>query len=252
MKRKTMLLFILVSFSSIAQETTDQSKEEKTPKNEIGFNTIPLIKIAIGQERIIHNRYNLSYKRVLNDQSALRFSFVLDHFKPAVEPAPFLNDTIFQSPNNSLVTEKEFRSEYFKPHLNIGYERRFGKKKLGFFYGADLTAGYYQKRSFKENYNLKSDTTATGATFWYFDDKLPSYTTQSRSNIMFAGLHSFFGARYPITKRMIITAQVGFDAVLSRDKTTVIENNVESTRTVNSFDFSSPGILSDVSIVYRF
>lgn len=252
MKSKTILLFTLISIGTLAQESTPSINQEKILKNEIGFNTIPIIKLAIGQEQATYNRYSLSYKRVLGEKSALRFSIIVDHLKPNTDPAPYLSDTIFQSPSNSLVTEKEFRANFFKPQLNVGYERRFGKKKLRFYYGADLIAGYYQKKSFKENYNLKNDTTSTGATYWYFDELIPSYTVKSHSEVMFAGFHSFFGARYPITKRVMITAQVGFDAVLSRDKNTVIENNVESTRTIHSFDFSTPGLLGDISIVYRF
>ena len=81
MKKITLL------FAIISSTTYSFSQEEKEPliKNEIGINTIPLIKASIGVDHSKENRYALSYKRVITPKSAIRVTAIVGK----VNPLPF-------------------------------------------------------------------------------------------------------------------------------------------------------------------
>jgi hypothetical protein len=249
MKKITLVLAIIYS------STFSFSQEEKEPliKNEIGINTIPLIKASIGVDHSKENRYALSYKRVITPKSAIRVTAIVGK----VNPLPFnsiqADDTVFQSPTGGLINYKENRPSYFKPQLNIGYERRFGKKNLNFFYGADLIVGGYQKKATREQFNLISDT-LNGGTLWTYQETNPKQIGIKKTNALYGGVNSFFGVRYNFSKHFLVSAQLGVNFTVVQEKTTETDAlNNQKKYTTNQFDFTTgEGFINDISFVYRF
>jgi hypothetical protein len=249
MKKITLLLAIISSATfSISQE-----KKDSLIKNEIGVNTIPLIKASIGVDHSKENRYALSYKRVISPKSALRLTAIIGKVNPLPLNSIEAGDTVFQSPTGGLINYKENRSSYFKPQLNIGYERRFGKKSLNFFYGADLIIGGYQKESTMQQFNLISDT-LNGGTFWTYQESNPNQIGIKKTNALYGGVNSFFGVRYNFSKHFLISAQIGVNLTVVQEKTTETDAfNIQKRYTRNQFDFTTgEGLINDISLVYRF
>jgi hypothetical protein len=195
----------------------------------------------------------LGYKRVITPKSAIRVTAIVGK----VNPLPFnsiqAGDTVFQSSTGGLINYKENRSSYFKPQLNIGYERRFGKKNLNFFYGADLIVGGYQKKTTKEQFNLISDT-INGGTFWTYQETNPTQIGTKKTNALYTGINTFFGVRYNFSKHFLVSAQIGADMTVVQEKITEIDaSNNQNKYTLHKFDFTmGDGFINDISLVYRF
>lgn len=249
MKKITLVLAIISStIYSFSQEGKDS-----LIKNEIGINTIPLIKASIGVDHSNENRYSLAYKRVITAKSAIRVTAII----AKVNPLPFnsiqTGDTVFQSPTGGFINYKENRLSYFKPQLNIGYEQRFGKKNVNYFYGADLIFGGYQKKATKEQFSLISDT-INGGNFWTYQETNPTQMGNKKTNALYMGINTFFGVRYNFSKHFLISAQIGVDMTVVQEKTTEIDAfNNQRKYTTNNFDFTTgDGFINDISLVYRF
>ncbi len=249
MKKITVLLAI------ISSTTLSFSQEEKEPliKNEIGINTIPLIKASIGVDHSKENRYTLGYKRVITPKSAIRVTAIVGKINPLPFNSIQAGDTVFQSSTGGLINYKENRSSYFKPQLNIGYERRFGKKNVNFFYGADLIIGGYQKKTTKEQFNLINDT-LNGGNIWTYQETNPTQMGIKKTNALYGGVNSFFGVRYNFSKHFLVSAQLGVNLTVVQEKTTETDAfNIQKRYTTNNFDFTTgEGFINDMSLVYRF
>lgn len=253
-----LALFAMVASAS-AQEGTDFNSIPKTvasepfKRNEISINTAPVFRMLLGAGSSEATRFSATYKRNLNCKSAFRFSIMADMINQYPHyPNPW-NDAIILETDSVLIKQTTVSPGYVSPHVNIGYERLFGKNKLKWFYGTDLTLGYFKSESYKQNKTLVRDT-AFGQNAWVEVQNVQAdIISRSKTKGYSIGLSPFFGAKFPISKRFSVSAQVGVDMTFKNMEVTETKNGLTNKQRVSTFDFNqSTGILNDISLVYKF
>ncbi|HEY0031216.1 MAG TPA: hypothetical protein VGC65_10690 [Bacteroidia bacterium] len=253
-KRSIAIPLLAATMAASAQEPVKAPANiPDMKKNELSINAVPVFKMLSNTGPSPATRFSFTYKRYLNEKSTLRFSVKADRIDLAANKYNPWNEHILLGDDTVITKERRVSPAYFSPHLNIGYERLFGRNKLKWFYGADLSVGYARSRSFIESKTLIKDTTQ-GAGGW-----IESMTNQSEilstttKKITSLGLSPFFGLKYPLSKRLSVSAQVGVDMVYrNEDRTETTGSTVKKYR-VSSFDFNQDtGFLNDISLIYKF
>ncbi|MBL0329660.1 MAG: hypothetical protein IPP64_09640 [Bacteroidetes bacterium] len=258
MKKSSIVLslFVIVTGAN-AQELTDSTKKStEVPafkRNEISINTAPVFRLLLNSGETQATRFSATYKRNLSCKSALRFSVMADMVRNDTYYPNYWGDAIILQTDTVLIKQTTVTPAYVSPHVNIGYERLFGKHKLKWFYGADVILGYSQSRAYKQNKTLVRDTTL-GPNAWVeaqtFQADIVSKTTTKAYSV---GISPFFGAKYPISKRFSISAQVGADMTFQNKQITETTSASTKNYNVSVFDFNqSTGIINDISLIYKF
>lgn len=253
--KKGSILFSLfiITMNATAQETMSNPSpkpETEFKKNELSINTAPFLRALLNAGNVGVTRFSTTYKRNLNERSALRFSFVAD-FYAYNDHSNFQKELIILRMDSVLVKQKTVSQNYVAPHVNIGFEKLFGKHKLKWFYGADVFVGYSEKRSFKQNTTLRRDTTQ-GPFSWVEDEFNRDIVSKTNVKTISIGLSPFFGAKYPISKRFSISAQVGGDMAYRTNNISEMTSSTHKTSRISEFDFSVPALLNDISLIYKF
>lgn len=250
-------LFVIVTSVS-AQEGTDFTTTptpvlELKKKNEISINTAPLFRALLGAGSSEATRFSATYKRNLTCKSAFRFSIMADMIHRDSYFFSSRNGVIILQTDSIIIKQSSVSPSYVSPHVNIGYERLFGKHKLKWFYGADLTLGYYESRSYKENKTLVRDTSYGPSAWVEVLDTQADIVYLTKTKAYSIGISPFFGAKYPISKRFSISAQVGVDMTYQDQSIAETKSGITKNYRVSTFDFNqSTGILNDISLVYKF
>ena len=216
-------------------------------KNEIGVNVSPILVALVG---LLHNditipqenRLSISYKRILNEKSALRAALGVDNnlrFKSSIS---IINDTTFR---------ERYTFSSTSPFIRLGYERSFGKKKIKWFYGADIVAGTYKGGYSYTNSKSHRDSLANSTQVFYVKTEVEFDNEKG----YLVGISPFFGSKYPLSKRFSISAQLGFNTNFQsgyfiRNATNTSSNEKTKSSSVNMN--ASPGIINDFSIIYKF
>lgn len=258
MKIKMLLSLFVIATSANAQEGID-SKTTPTPvleqkkKNEISINTAPVFRVLFSAGSVEATRFSATYKRNLTCKSAFRFSIMVDKINEnGYYPGPWKDAIILQT-DSVLIKQSTVNPGYVSPHINIGYERLFGKNKLKWFYGADLTLGYYESQSYKQNKTLVRDT-AFGQNAWVEVMNVQAdIVSKTKTKAYAVGISPFFGAKYPISKRFSVSAQVGADMAFQSKEIAETKGVTTSKYHVSAFDFNmNTGIINDISLIYKF
>lgn len=230
-------------------------------KNELGMNVAPFACMAMGAY-IYDAQYSFSFKRIVKGANALRINagvqlFVNDRYLYSSPHTPDNYELVSQSSTSEI---RRYTESVRKPklQLGLGYEWRKGNHRLSRFYGADLIVGRSSVQNTKKDYFMVLDSAGTPSSngpVWVRDpnNTQPSTAFDSRTNSFYLGLAPFYGLRFPITKRLILTAQVGFDMsmAIGNYETEDYANGIHLSGMVTSFDFNMRGI-SDVTLAYRF
>ena len=234
-------------------------------KNELGTNIAPIISSLMGGY-IPNQQYTISYKRIIKGANAIRINaaiqiYVRNNFQTNNPNLPDNYELVSQSANSEVRRYSEDKRDP-KFQLGMGYEWRKGSHRLSRFYGLDLVLGRTSSSYTKKDYFMVLDSTASpsslasGGAAWIIDpnNNQPSTAFDSRTNSLYFGLSPFYGLRYPITKRLIVTAQIGFDATMAIGNYTSDDytNNIHLSGMVTTVDFDSRGVISDVTLAYRF
>ncbi|MCX6296084.1 MAG: hypothetical protein NTX97_08455, partial [Bacteroidetes bacterium] len=67
------------------------------------------------------------------------------------------------------------------------------------------------------------------------------------------GVSPFFGAKFPISKRFSVSAQVGVDMAFQDQNISTTKVSIIDKYRVSVFDFNeNTGFLNDISLVYKF
>jgi len=268
MRKSLMFLFTMImafSIKSFSQQSESLSRVPptflkadstvKVRKNLIGINTVPALVVLMGGISGYENKFSMMFKRLNENRTALRigasYTRILDSdrfmFRQLYE--------IIKETDSTQLREYNFAPYGQRLQLNIGYEFIRGKKKLKRFYGADFVIGYYHSFSGKYRESWFKDTTSVyninGWTPLYHE--APILTERTIDNIFFIGLSPFYGLRYPISNRFLMSVQVGFNGCIGLEK---IKTSGEY---INTFTHSSTipyfflsGIIDDVSLIFRF
>jgi hypothetical protein len=151
-----------------------------------------------------------------------------------------------------LIKQKTVNPGYLSPHINIGYERIFGARKLKWFYGADLSFGYSENETFIQNTEMRRDT-SMNSVIWadWMDHTVVAAKMKTKTTSF--GISPFFGVKYPVSKRFSVSAQVGVDAVCRNQFSSATMPGYFHTGHFITFDFNQDtGFLNDISIIYKF
>ncbi len=264
MTKKTvwaLLVALAMTGASFSQENPaqDSSTAEKTKRNEIGVNIAPFVSGIMGASTY-SPKFSVLYKRVIKEKNAFRVS------------ASFQPDSYYNVGENygiiSYTDSTQLRRYYMnddrgKLQANAGYEWRRGKKRIKYFWGADLIGGYHKQFSWisDQYYKLEKNypyptTTGTDTLYHYTidTDKPGMIVKTEETQYYYVGLSPFAGLTCPLTKRFILSAQIGFDAYMAFGKYRVDDhaNSIYSTSDITMFEFNMPGLVNEVSLNYRF
>jgi hypothetical protein len=256
MKKKLILMSVLACVANLNAQTTAADSKKDNPdfkKNEISINTAPIFRQLSVNNSSDATRFSAAYKRYLNESSALRFSIVVDFINNEAFSHGFPDrEVIFLNSDSTMVRQTTLSPAYISPHLNIGYERLFGRRKLKWFYGADLAMGYSESRTVRQNSMLHKDT-VQGTYGWTEDSSSPEIISRLNTKTVSVGVSPFFGAKYPITQRFSVSAQVGVDATFRSQEVSGTNIGYNRAGHFSSFDFNQDtGFLNDISFIYKF
>ena len=256
MKKESIILplFLLV-MNATAQEAVIPTITKSDPlfqKNEISVNTQPVLKVLMNAGESEVNRFSATYKRNLNEKSALRFTLAADMINRDSNIPLAQSESIILATDSIVIKQHSSTPSYVSPHVNIGYERHFGKKKIQWFYGADLLLGYSVSNTIKQNTTLYRDT-AQGDFVWVQKGFNSEIVSKTRRETISIGVVQFFGAKIPISKHLSVSAQVGCDMAYNNQHLSGTGVPMGRQSHISSFDFSgAAGFLNDVSLIYKF
>lgn len=256
MKKKMIIISAFIYMNADAQTiSTDSLKiSSNLKKNEISINTAPVLRQLLSNGTNSATRFSMTYKRNITDRSALRLSLVADQINNDVfnyHHSPEMEIMILES-DSVMIRQERISPGFISPHLNIGYERLFGKGKLKWFYGADLTLGYSESKTLTQNITLQRDS-VNGTYGWVQKSYDPEIVSRSNIKTVSVGVSPFFGVKYTLSKRFSVSAQVGVDAVYRDQRVSEIVAGLNKERHFSTFDFNQDtGFLNDISIIYKF
>jgi len=258
MKKKSVLAFtIAIAITSTSFASGIKYDSTKVRTNEISLNIAPVATGLMGAS-IFSPRYSLSYKKIVKEKNALRFG--ASYLVRNSEYYSYYNDNysvLFSS--DSVQMRRYFKYDAGnKIQISAGYELRWGKHKLKHFAGADVIGGYYKTRTTWEDKEYYLTITPNqGDTFpqWKQNTSIPvSLARETIAEMFYVGISPFYGVRLDISKRFAMSAQVGFDASFDFGNST--DNNYYAgtyTETkIISFNFETSGLISDLSLIYKF
>lgn len=236
LKIRLLLLILLISTAVEAQRNLfshDSIPRALTRKNEIGININPVLGF-INPNLQHQKRFEISYKRILNEKSAFRTSVGVTYFG-------YRSYSSWKS--NKLAENGSYSQNSSTSYIKIGYERRFARKKLEFFYGADILIGYYRNQYSSPITKYQNDSLLSPL------NSLAAQEMKTESGFKL-GVSPFIGARYNFTDAFSVSVQMGYDFTYQFGQKVVnTDNNITRTRTRA---FNQPGFFTDVSFRYKF
>lgn len=240
MKKLTCLAAgLTVLFSGNAQQKSE-TPDVLTKKREIALSVTPLISGLIGAYS--EPRAILNYKLFYNDRNAIRIggSGALNRHEDYSYPI---------SSNDSTITERHHtKSRNYTYGTHVGFEHNWGKKKLTCFTGVDLLFSVTKKM--ENYYDLVLEK----------NEKLNYYPIKSSYPVTFyksvgigGGVRPFIGIKYPFTKHLSASAQMGADMVVYANKNYLkTQNNPDEIYKNWTADFNMYSLISDISLIYTF
>ncbi len=255
MKNILTALSVFVAIASKGQSNIPQKDSIKLPRNEIGFNILPVISFLGGALPIESARYSLNYRHYLNKSRVIRV---------AVSAFPYQTYNSFkedgalnfhQLSDTNLIYKNTQNKQKTKFQLNIGYEWVYRSKKLIQSVGADVYFNYQHSES-REIYYWTGKSTPFPNSIYKIDlmnNKVDSMGANTVKDKIGFGVQLFYNLRIPITKHWLISSTIGPSMSMnqSNEKNTIHKSgNVLKVRASN-FDFDAV-LFSDLSICYRF
>ena len=235
------LLLVLTALFSKSQDSLTNSLKIKARPNELGIDISSLLTILMGTQDYSGRYTNLTYRHWIADNHALR-AFIGNNFQEETDPFSLPQNSGIIPGEQPLVYSTKVTTTPTNFQVGIGYEYLHGGRfKHG--PGADLVYNnVYEKTEF---FNVKvyesKDSTGMTTQQW---DKLDSGAHVQVVNINKFGFNLGYSIRYQITKRWVISAgTMGSFRVSARSG---------PTGTIYNFDFDMVGIISDISLFYRF
>ncbi|MFI5149568.1 MAG: hypothetical protein ACHQRM_07520 [Bacteroidia bacterium] len=240
--------------ATAVQEGSGAKDSVSILRNDIAFNVIPTFQFLSGaymggQTR----RFSVIYRHLNKHNFYLRYGIVIDRIKTRYSNTTDSTYTLVSQTDSTQIRKFDKGSPSFaKPRLVFGFEKEKGKKKLRQYYGLDISVGafrYYTTQYFHSyTLNLNNQTNP-----WVASPVGDVLIQRLDVSALFLGFSPFYGIRYQFTKHFLISAQVGFDMMLDA-QTDKIENANHDIihQPDNRFEANTPGLLSDLSFVYRF
>jgi hypothetical protein len=221
-------------------------------RNEISLNIIPLAHIIMGGYGYEY-RLSTMYKRVSSDyRRAWRFgagvySTELGFWGDDYNHYYITSDTTRIINRFSINNSPSIRG-------NIGYEwRGKGRRRLQSWIGADLIAGGFIERYILSDYKEVRDSVGNWGQDWMIGVRNFEIYEAKRSVFIQTGVSVNAGLRYALNRSFVINFQTGADAyVYFGTAYTQASRTTLKPLSKTAFGLHTPGILNEVSVVFRF
>jgi hypothetical protein len=209
-------------------------------KNELGFSVlVPFIVLA--NARGTYERFSyLSFRHRLNQKHAVKiftgFSIFNQSDRAYIQTSLPSTGAVTLHPTHEIHTPCNIE-------VGIGYEFIMGKQKLKHVLGLDLV---YNNKFVEDRFYVLSTKDTVDANGYYRNkvDRLDSGAYTKGINYNKFGANLSYGIRYEFSKRWLLTTSFIYCYRLYRLTT-------NGSTTINQ-DLNTNGIISDVSIFYRF
>ncbi len=256
MTKIIVLAFVIITALSnqvFAKETftKDTTPLEKIRKHEIGASFSPALVIMLGGSPGYYNRFAVTYRKNKSEHYSLRIAASVTSY---YEPYYFWN-------NNNPIHETDSTVTYYmtggnknpKWQLNFGYEYNWGKRKVKWYTGGDLFYAYSSTYGHSSTIRYRKDSIINGNMNIHLDSVLNHFSSLRINHHL--GFSPLIGLKFPISKRFYISAQFHINLGLQfggrREEYSNNTFTVYHDKYIN-FEVDSPGIISDLSLVFRF
>ncbi len=240
MKKAVIVCACALSFAALGQDSINAKNPVPLKRNEIGLNVLPPILLLAGVNSAQTKYFNATYKRFLSERNALRVTAGVNVFNTPTNPNIIKSTFVGGGLTLNKVTTT---STPINVQGSLGYERVMGKRRLKHVIGADLTYNYVNERVLSEYYGTK-DTTINNIQMSDYI-RIDTGRTVKNNYVHKFGITPFYSIRYPITKRWLLTTSV-------RANFQMYKRKVDGYPDMTISDFNLNGLLSEVSLFYRF
>lgn len=234
---KTHILITISLIWSLNAQSQDSLKkaEPKFPKHELGLGLLYPTLIVLGGQNQNFERYtNLTYRWWFKEKHSLK---VLAGLVFPGSMNSFTQTTVVMPDKTQLIANSYTQSPS-NCQFGIGYEYYIGHKNLKLFAGADLIYNnQFVKKTFY--YTNAKDSVANSLV------KLDTGAYVSGRNYDKMGFNLNFGVRYEFNRQWAITAHCS-------SAFRFVQSKQPDGRTRKTFDFNTNGLVSDISLFYRF
>lgn len=246
-KYNITLLFILLTFTSIAQENIDYEDDTIVPiesqRNYFGANISPLMTGIISERNNYDIKVNVLYKRNYGEKN-LRFS--LNHLTEGNN----LQYDYYQptSSTDTSITRRYFNSSYYHYDFRFGFEELRGFSGSRVHVGLDGIIGLGSQRLGYFNKVFTRDSIGN-----YIPTDIDLTNDGERiSNYLITGLDVSFGIDWVLNEAFIFTMQITpqFNYYIFRNNSTLIDPANEYADPINYADFKLGYF--DINLIYRF
>jgi len=240
MKKLMLLTMYLISFNTFSQDSLSNKGLTKPKRNEVGINVLPPILILSSVTRSQPKFFNATYRYLYSETNALRITGGINVFNSS----NLAKQSVAVSISNSITVYKNTTvSNPVNTMLGIGYERIIGKRKLKHVVGCDLTYNYVKENT-AINYHAIKDTIINS---YKQENFMPIDTGKTNYQRYFSkfGITPFYSLRFALTPKLLVTASTR----LSLQTYTIKNDRYPNMRV---FDFNSDGLISEISLFYRF
>lgn len=225
------ILFILMSFSLVAQESTDTLKSRKGDWGVVLNLTGAIDNISLGTRKDANNNNNILVKYHLENDKVLRLGLGLT----SIRNNNFSSDSISLLSGNRAWRERDSIETRFDFSITVGYEAHFkGTRRLDPYIGAELVVG----RIGSTKINASTEIT----------DKLGTQkidrVIQQDGGFTF-GINIVSGFNYFIAERFSLGAEVNLGYMINRlggDQSESLLDTPVSGSQVSSFTNSKKGL----------
>ena len=240
--KKTVFLSLCV-FTVIAQAQVSDTigKKKKFNQHELGINLLPPLLFVSGATGVQPKFLNTTYRYLKNEKHAFRVTTGINVYNTGGHPS-FMNDMVSHSNDLTIIKTTSNRSP-INIMTGIGYERILGKRKLKHVVGFDLNYNYVSRKTIIDYYGFK-DSIVNGINYMEFVPIDTGKTVIHKYYNKF-GITPFYSVRYELSPKWTLTASTRFNFQYSR-------LSYPGYPKISSFDFNTSGLLSELSLFYRF
>lgn len=259
----TIALGFIITLSSAQTPPLTAPKTKKPAqwadfsyRNEIGVDVSPLLSLMISNPKTF-DHVSIVYKRYLDRNDILRVGAKLgyDIYTSYFTSVPSINQ---QSPSprpNQWLQEDTFvqqinqKNVTLTPTLHIGYEHRFGKRRIKGILGVDIIAGvevFNEERTIERFEKFTVLDSVVNYTYTGYYSVKPTEQLAYRSISALVGISPFVGMYAHLVPYFSLSAHLGYDLYYSFPLKTT------SSQRYDGFNLNTDAFIADVSLIYVF
>jgi len=239
MKNLISVFLIFFVFEMRGQDSSSTKQVLKIRKNEIGINVLPVLVELTGAMPDHKDLINITYRRLIKNKHALRITSGV--YTPEYERPDYIAAVISKS--NSVAVIQNNKVGGINLQAGIGYEYIIGRRRLKHVVGLDLTYNY-QKQIISTDYSLVKDSIGPNNFHQSTSSSIDTGKVVKNNYYNKIGANLFYSLRYPLSKKWLMTASVILSWQTYRTQ--------DLSQNVRIYDFNVNGLVSEVSLFYRF